>query len=90
MQKLDPCRKFTLLEPEGTRHAGKPKLRWLESVEEDLKQMGVRNWRRKSQDREKWRIISEEAMVHQELQCQKKKKKVFIAATHVRYFSKFL
>jgi hypothetical protein len=46
---------------------GKPKLRWLNSVEEYLKKMDVRNWKRKSQDRKKWRTISEEARVHQEL-----------------------
>jgi hypothetical protein len=50
MQKLDPCRKLTLLKLESTRRFGKPKLRWLESVEENLKKMGVRNWRCKSQD----------------------------------------
>jgi len=45
MQELDPCRK--LLKPDGTQHVGKPKLMWFESDEEDLKNMGVRNWRRK-------------------------------------------
>jgi hypothetical protein len=45
MQELDPCRKLTLIKPEGTQHVGKPKWRWLESGEEDLKNMGVRNWR---------------------------------------------
>jgi hypothetical protein len=34
MQELDPCRKLTVLKPEGTQHVGKPKLRWQESVEE--------------------------------------------------------
>jgi 1-acyl-sn-glycerol-3-phosphate acyltransferase len=34
------------LKPEGTRSAGKPELKWYESVEEGLKKMGVRNWRR--------------------------------------------
>ena len=29
MQELDPCRKLTLLKPEGTRRVGKPKLMWL-------------------------------------------------------------
>ena len=47
MQELDPCRKLTVLKPEGTRRVGKPKLRWTESVEEDLKKKGLRNWRRK-------------------------------------------
>ena len=46
VQELDPCRKLTLLKPGGTRRIGKPKLRWLESVEEDVKKMGVKKWRR--------------------------------------------
>jgi len=37
----------SLLKPEGTRRVGESILRWLESVEEDLKNMGIRNWRRK-------------------------------------------
>ena len=44
---MEPCRKLTLLKREESRSVGKPKLRWPESVEEDLKKMGVRNWRRK-------------------------------------------
>jgi hypothetical protein len=40
MQELDPCRTRTVLKPEGT-------LRWLESAEEDQKEMDVRNRRRK-------------------------------------------
>jgi hypothetical protein len=47
MQELEPCGKLNLLEPEGARRVGKPKMWWLESVEEDLKDKGVRNWRPK-------------------------------------------
>ena len=50
MEELDPCRKLTLIKPEGTRHVGIPKWRWLESAEDDPKNIGVRNWRHKSQD----------------------------------------
>jgi hypothetical protein len=39
MQRVDPRRNLTLLKPEGTRHVGKLRLRWFESVEEDLKNM---------------------------------------------------
>jgi len=47
MHELDPCIKFTVLKPEGTRRVGKPKVRWFESIEEELKKMGLRNWRSK-------------------------------------------
>ena len=62
-----PCTKPTLRQAEGTRCAGKPKLRLHESFEEDLKNTGVRNEGRMTQDRQQWRAILEEAEVHQEL-----------------------
>ena len=45
MQELDPWRKLTLLKPDGTRRVGERKLMCLESVEEELKNMDVRNWK---------------------------------------------
>jgi len=70
MQELDPCRKLTVLKPEGTQRVGKPKLKWLESVEGELKNF-LSNWRSKSQDREQWRTVLEEATVHQGLERRK-------------------
>jgi len=52
MQELDPCRKLTVLKPDGTQRVGKRRLMWLGSVEEEVKNIGVRNWRRESLDRE--------------------------------------
>jgi len=52
---LDPCIKLSLLTPEGA------KLRWSESAEEDLNNMGIRNWRSEAQDREQGRTIVEKA-----------------------------
>jgi hypothetical protein len=74
-QKLNCCTKFILTKPEGTRHIGNPRLRWLNLVEESLKNINVRNWRYKLQDQEQWRNILEESKVHHALQCQKKKMK---------------
>ena len=59
MQEPHPRRRLILLKPEGTWHIGKPNMRVLESVEEDLKNMGVRNLRCNLQDREQWRAILE-------------------------------
>jgi hypothetical protein len=63
MQALDPCSRLNRLKPEGTWHVGQPKLRWLGSVEEDLKNMGLRNRRCISWGQEHWRTILEEAKV---------------------------
>jgi heme oxygenase len=40
-------KKVTEWEPHSSRPVGKPRLRWLDQVEEDLKKMKVRNWREK-------------------------------------------
>jgi hypothetical protein len=39
--------------PEGRRNTGRPRRRYLDDVEDDLEQLGVRGWRRKAREREK-------------------------------------
>ena len=36
----------------GHRREGRPKLSWLDGLADDLTKIGVRNWRRKAQDRD--------------------------------------
>jgi hypothetical protein len=48
--------------PGGSRR-GKPWLRWMDDVENNLCQMGVRRWRTKVVDRDEWRMLIEEAWV---------------------------
>ncbi|KDR12032.1 hypothetical protein L798_13865 [Zootermopsis nevadensis] len=45
------CKMIINSKPPGKLKKGRLKLRWIEDVESDLKQMGVRGWRRKAQNR---------------------------------------
>ena len=46
MPEENPVKKLTLLRPQGSR----PKLRWLDGVEQDLRTLGIRGWRRRALD----------------------------------------
>jgi hypothetical protein len=39
----------------SSRRKGRPRLRWVDDLEEDLKKIGIRGWRRMAEDREGWR-----------------------------------
>jgi hypothetical protein len=43
--------------PTGKRPRGWPRKRWLDKVEEDLKKIGVREWRTTVHNREEWKQI---------------------------------
>jgi hypothetical protein len=47
--------------PEGRRVVARPRLRWLDDVEADIKALGVTRWRIKAQDRKEWSTILREA-----------------------------
>ena len=50
--------------PEGSRRRGRPRLRWLEDAEKDLREMKVKTWRQKIVDREEWASVIKEAQAH--------------------------
>jgi hypothetical protein len=49
------------------RRRGRPKVRWLDDVQEYLRAMVTERWRRKVQDRDLWRRIAQEAKAHKGL-----------------------
>jgi hypothetical protein len=50
-----------------TRKRGRPRLRWLEDVHDDLSKMKVNGWGGLKKNREEWRQIYQEAKAHPEL-----------------------
>jgi hypothetical protein len=50
--------------PEG-RSVGKPKMQWLDDVEEDLRMMRISGWRRKACRRDEWKSVLREVKVLQ-------------------------
>jgi hypothetical protein len=60
-------KKVTEWEPRSSRLVGRPRLRWFDQVEEDLKKMNVGNWREKCKDRRLWNEIVKQAKTHQRL-----------------------
>ena len=52
---------------EGSGSVGRPRLRWMDDVREDLGRMGVTNWRTRAHSRDDWKMVVEEAKVLQRL-----------------------
>jgi len=50
--------------PIGMRTRGRPRKRWIAGIEEDLKIMGVRLWRKQCEERAEWKKITEKTKTH--------------------------
>jgi hypothetical protein len=46
---------------EGRRGRGRPRLRWINDMEADLRKLGVKRWRTKALDRVEWASIIRES-----------------------------
>jgi hypothetical protein len=49
------------------RSKGRPRVKWLDDAESDLKKMKVKGWKEKMSNREQWRLVIEEAKAHPRL-----------------------
>jgi hypothetical protein len=64
MENNRTVKKVFDIRPEGTRKIGRPKLRWEDGVIQDIRVLGVKNWRDVAMDREDWRKLQKKARVH--------------------------
>jgi hypothetical protein len=67
MENTRTARKITEQTPYKTIPAGRPRLRWMDQVEEDLKRMKIVDWREKVEDRQEWNRIVEQSKTHRGL-----------------------
>ena len=50
--------------PVGTRIRGRPRKRWTVDLEEDMQIMGIKWWRKQSEERAEWKRITEKTKTH--------------------------
>ena len=48
---------------DGRRKVGRPRLRWIDDVQADLRKIGITNWWKKAVDRGEWMAVKREAKV---------------------------
>ena len=64
MENTRTTRKMTEWMLYKTRPVGRPRLRLMDQVEEDLNRMKIVGWRAKVEDRQKWNRIVEQTKTH--------------------------
>jgi hypothetical protein len=53
-----------LVKPKGKRKKGRPRMKWIDGVERDFRNLGVDNRKKKAQERDGWRKFLEQAKTH--------------------------
>jgi len=56
--------------PDGVRSVGRPKLRWEDGVDENIRLLGVKNWKKVALDGDEWAKLFKKARAHQALSSQ--------------------
>ena len=56
--------------PDGARSVGRPKLRWKDGVDQDMRILGVKNWKKIALNRDEWPNLLKKARAHQGLLSQ--------------------
>jgi hypothetical protein len=56
--------------PDGARSVGRPKLRWEDGGDQDMRILGVKNWKKVALNRDEWAKLLKKARAHQGLSSQ--------------------
>jgi hypothetical protein len=56
--------------PDGVRSVGRPKVRWEDGVDQDIRILGVKNWKKVALNRDEWATLLKKARAHQRLSSQ--------------------
>ena len=46
------------------RRRGRPRKRWIDDLESDLRSLGIRNWKAKARNRNEWKAVVRETKVN--------------------------
>jgi hypothetical protein len=55
---------------DGVRKVGRPKLRWEDGVDVDVRMLEVKNWKNVALDRDEWAKLLKKAKAHQVLSSE--------------------
>jgi hypothetical protein len=89
MNETGTVKKISEEKLEGRRGRGRPRLRWIDDVEDDLRNMGIKRWRIKVLDRAEWASVIKEAKAKLKgPQCYRKIIRSFISIYKARIFLK--
>ena len=70
LEEQSPARRVLVAVVEGRRQMGRPKLRWEDSVMDDARKLGERNWRNAARNRNSWQKLLKKALTQNGLMCQ--------------------
>jgi hypothetical protein len=68
MNGEDILKRIMDCKPEVRRRTGRPKVRWIDGVLEDIKELGVKDWWTVASDRKAWIMFLREAGIYIVLQ----------------------
>ena len=63
-------KKICNTKPDGARSVGRPKLRWEDGVDQDMRMLGVKNWKKVALNGDEWAQLLKKARAHQGLSSQ--------------------